>query len=214
VQIFGPASGALQDDGERLAVEAPDTPNTNAVPYVTMEEVRYNDKAPWPAAADGSGASLQRRSAFAFGNEPTNWVAAAPTPGRFSADADSDGDGLPDSWEAEHGTNWKLPDGDADPDHDGIKNLWEFQLGTDPQIAQDTLQLGIGPVPDDPNSIALSFIQLPGRSYTVEMTTELMLAAWSNWFELTGATNASVVRIPNSVPSDSSQFFRLHVQNP
>jgi hypothetical protein len=46
-----------------------------------VDRVRYNDKAPWPAAADGSGASLQRRAPFAYGDDPANWAAAVPTPG-------------------------------------------------------------------------------------------------------------------------------------
>ena len=44
--------------------------------------MRYNDKAPWPPAADGSGPSLQRKSGFAYGNDPINWEGALPTPGR------------------------------------------------------------------------------------------------------------------------------------
>jgi hypothetical protein len=43
--------------------------------------VRYNDKAPWSAAADGSGPSLQRKNSTAHGNDPANWEAAIATPG-------------------------------------------------------------------------------------------------------------------------------------
>ncbi|HWI56019.1 MAG TPA: lamin tail domain-containing protein, partial [Bacillota bacterium] len=69
VPIFGPFAGSLQDDGETLELQAPDAPNTNGfVPYVTVEQVCYNDKAPWPAVADGSGLSLQRRQASAYAN--------------------------------------------------------------------------------------------------------------------------------------------------
>jgi hypothetical protein len=48
---------------------------------VTVDAVRYNDRAPWPPAADGSGFSLQRRDLNAFGDDPANWTAAPPTPG-------------------------------------------------------------------------------------------------------------------------------------
>jgi hypothetical protein len=71
----------LQDSGERLELKRPDVPDTNGVAFVVVDEVRYNDKAPWPYAADGSGASLQRRSPAAYGNDPVNWQAAAPSPG-------------------------------------------------------------------------------------------------------------------------------------
>lgn len=86
VQIIGPYPGALQDSGERLRLERPDTPETGTngdvfVPYVTLDEVRYNDKLPWAPGADGDGPSLQRRAPGFYGNEPTNWFASGITPG-------------------------------------------------------------------------------------------------------------------------------------
>ncbi len=81
VVVLGPFAGNLQDSGERLELQRPDAPGTNGVPYITVDEVRYNDRAPWPPAADGSGASLQRKSLIAYGNDPANWEAAVPTPG-------------------------------------------------------------------------------------------------------------------------------------
>ena len=80
--MLGPISGVLQDSGERLELQRPDVPDTNGTPYITVDEVRYNDKAPWPAAADGSGPSLQRRSSAAYGNDPANWEAAVAHSGR------------------------------------------------------------------------------------------------------------------------------------
>jgi hypothetical protein len=82
VQIVGPFAGVLQDSGERLQLQRPGQPDTNGtLPFITVDEVRYNDKLPWPPAADGSGASLQRRIPDAYGNDPINWEAAIPTPG-------------------------------------------------------------------------------------------------------------------------------------
>ena len=50
---------------------------------------------------------------------------------------DSDGDGLPDIWEAENGLDPLDPSGNnggaGDPDEDGLTNTEEFTLGTDPQ---------------------------------------------------------------------------------
>ncbi|BCX48260.1 hypothetical protein HAHE_21680 [Haloferula helveola] len=45
---------------------------------------------------------------------------------------DSDGDGLPDWWEEENGTDPFLADADADPDGDGATNLEEYAAGSDP----------------------------------------------------------------------------------
>ncbi|PYJ03940.1 MAG: hypothetical protein DME25_10875, partial [Verrucomicrobia bacterium] len=79
--FLGQYFGQLQNSGERLELQRPDVPDTNGFAYITVDEVRYNDKSPWPAAADGSGASLQRKNPAAYGNDPANWEAAIPTPG-------------------------------------------------------------------------------------------------------------------------------------
>ncbi|HKX62072.1 MAG TPA: lamin tail domain-containing protein, partial [Verrucomicrobiae bacterium] len=55
IQVFGPAGGALQDSGERLELKRPDVPDTNGLFYITVDAVRYNDRAPWPILADGFG---------------------------------------------------------------------------------------------------------------------------------------------------------------
>jgi hypothetical protein len=48
---------------------------------VLVDRVNYSDSEPWPSGGvDGGGLSLQRRAPSAYGNEPMNWVAAAPTP--------------------------------------------------------------------------------------------------------------------------------------
>jgi hypothetical protein len=83
VLILAPWPGVLQDSGERLELQRPAPPETNGViPYITVDAVRYNDKAPWPTAADGSGPSLQRLSDASYGNDPASWVTALPSPGR------------------------------------------------------------------------------------------------------------------------------------
>lgn len=82
VPVLGPGSGQLQDGGERLQLQRPDRPDDSGVPYITVEEVRYDDEFPWPADAAGSGASLQRILPTAYGNDPINWTSGAPTPGQ------------------------------------------------------------------------------------------------------------------------------------
>lgn len=88
VAVFGPWSGTLQDNGELLQLQRPDAPNvTNGVvtvPFITVDEVRYRDTAPWPVAAAQGGSSLERIHAAAYGNDPINWKARfhGATPGR------------------------------------------------------------------------------------------------------------------------------------
>ncbi len=45
---------------------------------------------------------------------------------------DTDGDGMPDWWEAKHFGGPTAANPDADPDGDGLTNLQEFQAGTNP----------------------------------------------------------------------------------
>ncbi len=53
--------------------------------------------------------------------------------------ADSDGDGMHDSWEQTYALNPNLPDDAAgDPDSDGLTNLEEYQQGTDPRVPSST----------------------------------------------------------------------------
>lgn len=82
VPIYGPWRGGLDNDGETVELKMPDpTASGVAIPQVLVEEVRYFNTPPWPLAADGMGASLQRLLASAYGNDPTNWKAAYPSPG-------------------------------------------------------------------------------------------------------------------------------------
>jgi hypothetical protein len=79
--IFGPWKGKLDNSGEAIKLLRPDHPNSNAVPYILVEEIHYRDDVPWPASADGAGHALQRQPIAAFGNDPVHWFAAPPTPG-------------------------------------------------------------------------------------------------------------------------------------
>jgi len=58
------------------------------VPYLTVDSVRYDSKAPWPTAAAGMGHSLERRLPADPGDDPAQWIASPgePLPG-LSADS-------------------------------------------------------------------------------------------------------------------------------
>jgi hypothetical protein len=87
VSIYGPFTGQLNNAGDRVEVRRPDVPNPNTqiAPMILVDRVEYGVDDPWPAAPDGTGASLQRIDLAAFGNDPVNWISADPTPGRVQA---------------------------------------------------------------------------------------------------------------------------------
>jgi len=85
VPVFGPFLGNLQDGGERLELQRPDAPDyvTNQlgqvavfVPYLAVDSVRYNDRAPWPMAAAGQGSTLERRTPVSYADDPAAWRAS------------------------------------------------------------------------------------------------------------------------------------------
>ena len=89
-RIFGPFHGKLSNGGGSLELYKPDEiqrpphPDAGLIPLILVEKIKYDDVAPWPPEADGTGAALQRKDLKAFGNDPLNWFAGVPTPGRGS----------------------------------------------------------------------------------------------------------------------------------
>ncbi|RJG51336.1 hypothetical protein [Motilimonas pumila] len=103
-----------------------------------------DDLNPTDADADFDSDGLTNIEEFKVGTHPEladsdgdgviDGEDVAPTESRYQFDRDNDG--LPDSWERQHGFNDMLAfDALTDPDLDGLNNLQEFKLGTDPRLA-------------------------------------------------------------------------------
>ena len=95
--------------------------------------------------------------------------------------ADTDGDGLPDAWESEHGLDAHNPDGEfgaaGDRDADGLGNIEEFLAGLSP-IAPDAGHFPQPQVhPHQSGGYALRFPVIAGRRYEVTFSPDL--AAWN-----------------------------------
>jgi hypothetical protein len=74
--------GVLANGGEIVRLVRPDAPQPGGfVPFLLVDEVDYNDEAPWPTTPDGTGVSLTRTSQAIYGNEPTNWSGQTASPG-------------------------------------------------------------------------------------------------------------------------------------
>lgn len=78
--IYGPFFRKLNNAEDTVILEKPVTTKSGTIAYVLVDRVDYKDSAPWDAAADGIGLSLQKVNMDKFGNEPTNWIAAIPSP--------------------------------------------------------------------------------------------------------------------------------------
>jgi hypothetical protein len=92
VQVLGPFENGskLSNDGERVTLSRPgDKEWLKDRYYIRVDSVEYTDTLPWPAAADGTGASLRHKNPAAtdpgllYSNDPDNWFAGTPTPGQF-----------------------------------------------------------------------------------------------------------------------------------
>lgn len=218
VPLFGPYDGNLSNGGEPVELYQPDTPqgpqsdDPGFVPYVRVDKVNYEDAAPWPTAPDGTGQSLRRVSASAFGNDPANWGAGAPTAGQANDPAlvDSDGDGLPDAWETSAGLD-PADAGDAaeDADQDGHSNLFEFAAGTDPANAASVFQVeSIAVEPAAPG--AITFQATAGQAYLLQARAALDPASpWQTVAHVDPPAASGPVQIELPAPSGDALFYQI-----
>ena len=143
-------------------------------------------------------------------------VAEAPA---YSANmnADSDGDGIPDGWELDHGLNADAAaDGRADSDGDGIGNLMEFALGLDPHRNSPD---GIEVIADEGGYLALTAHRNPaatGLQFRIAVSGDL--ATWfSDAAHVTTLENTPVLlRARDNVPMNAAvqRFIRLEARKP
>jgi hypothetical protein len=160
-----------------------------------VDQVNYGDAYPWPSDADVSGASLQRRRTYTYGNDPLNWKAATSTAGRAnvagSSFTDADQDGLPDDWEAANGlASNNASDAQQDRDGDGHSNYEEYLDGTDLASAGSGLNAPI--ITAQPVDASV----VPGQNVTLTLAASgsatLQYQWLKNGFQIEDATNATV----------------------
>jgi hypothetical protein len=204
--LAGPYSGKLDNSSEKVELYKPDPPqaDTGFVPYVLVERVHYADKAPWPTNADGGGASLQRINVMAYGNDPVNWVASAPTVG---AALDRDHDGLPDWWEITYNLDpTSAADALDDSDGDGVSNLDEFKSGTNPRDAQSFLKIEISSA--SPAGAIIRFNAVAGKSYTLLKRDAVSGEDWVSVANIPAQAFTHEISVSDSNPN-SQRFYRL-----
>ncbi len=206
VQVFEAPGAVLQDDGERLELQRPGLAGTNGVPYITVDEVRYGNHTPWPPAANGGGSSLQRKIPAAYGNDPTNWMAALPT--ILPLASDTDRDALPDWWEAAYGFDPTDPtDSSWDADGDGMSNWQEYVAGTNPTNQLSCLSLDSITVLSD-RSTVLGFWAVSNKTYSIEYADTLPTRVWFRLGDIFAGPSNRVETLGDS-DSRTNRFYRL-----
>jgi hypothetical protein len=214
-KLFGPYSGKLSNDSDRVAIERPQPPKAAGEPiaWVIVDEVTYGKRPLWPTEPDGSGASLHRISIAAAGNDPANWQSGPADPGRVIKQTDDrDGDGMPDWWEIAHGLN---PDSAADAagdlDGDGIPNLAEYQGGTDPQDPNSGFRIAAAQVQAG-QFAAHIYLQL-GKTYVLEGCDDLTTHNWQTVQQIQ-PTQSGFSDLSDPAPASSNRFYRIVLQAP
>ncbi len=227
VPIFGPWDGSLNNDGERLELNRPDEPVetppalAGEVPFVNAETIRYRLIAPWPEAAAGTGQSLQRLRSRQFGDDPENWTASAPTPGRqnnpgddLDDPSDADSDGLPDEWETQQGLNAASGEGAdgaaGDPDGDGQTNFDEYVAGTHPMQASSVFRAVAGGFG---GGIGITFPVAAGRRYSVSVRDTLASGDWQLLTDF-GLQSTSGTLTATDAGGPGPRFYRVVVSLP
>ncbi|MHB1309918.1 MAG: CotH kinase family protein, partial [Limisphaerales bacterium] len=214
VRVFGPFSGRLDNDTDRIAIErplAPDLPG-DEIGTVVADEVIYFDQAPWPGGADGNGASYHRSSPGKPGNDPAHWFAAAPSPGGGPTGPvnDADQDGMPTDWELEHGLDPNdSTDAFEDPDRDGLTNLAEYRAGTNPR--EHSIRLEADLVTE---GLRLTFLAPEGRNHALEFCDPPGFSEWTvdqTTFE-PGAVETRMRTVTVGVPPGTEpRFYRVRI---
>jgi hypothetical protein len=218
VNVLGPYSGALNNAGEDLYLTRPGDPedDTGEVPYIVVEFVDYKDESPWPDAADGAGASLERIDATLYPNDSENWVAnESPSPGSFDIeieeeDEDTDSDGMTDSWEIEYFGGIDVVNGGADDDwdSDGSSNLEESIAGTDPTDSSSRFSATIDTTSE--TTLNVNWSSVEGKTYSIESSTDLTDDSWESVtvnIEATPSTNTY-----NFEKTEDKVFYRVIVE--
>ncbi|HXG49699.1 MAG TPA: lamin tail domain-containing protein, partial [Methylomirabilota bacterium] len=205
--LLGPWLGKLDNSGESIELKRPELFGTNGTDFILVERVRYRDAAPWPAEADGTGASLHRLGMATFAGDPIHWRAAAPSAGAAGLEADSDTDGLPDWWESAFGTDPEHADAGADPDADGQVNAEEYEAGTHP--VDGASRLAFERVSVDEDRLLLAFRAVADRAYTILASDTVSGADWTPLIRLEPGRQTRLETVEVARPATGVRFYRL-----
>jgi len=127
------------------------------------------------------------------------------------------GDGIPDSWQAQYfGLNNPNAASTADPDGTGQNNVFKYVAGLDPTNPASIFVLKIASVNGQPNEKNLIFHPIVGgRTYTVQFSTNLVSAAYTNLTGFSGPqTNVNEVTVTDLDATTPARFYRIDINLP
>ncbi|MDI6917668.1 MAG: right-handed parallel beta-helix repeat-containing protein [Thermoplasmatales archaeon] len=142
VAINSPNSGEIVSDTISISGTASDSDGTVQKVQVKIDGSNWADASgttSWSYSWDTTTVSEGNHTIYARsydGEDYSTIVSVTVTVSQVSQALDTDGDGMPDTWENMYGLNPKdAGDATLDADGDGYTNLQEYQKGTDPTDA-------------------------------------------------------------------------------
>jgi len=122
------------------------------------------------------------------------------------SNSDTDGDGMPNTWETANGLSPTVSNATQDADGDGVSNLDEYLADTDPQNASDYLRVVNLDLPG--NIWQLSFPTKVGKTYYVQRAVPID-GTWGN--VAAGIVGTGGV-VQQNVSGPDKAYFRIGVQ--
>jgi hypothetical protein len=205
----------------RAYVENEESSNSNEVEYTPSDS--GSSETP---DNDGDGVD---NSIDAFPDDAYEWLDTDSDGIGNNADTDDDGDGMPDSWEAQYeGLNPLVNDAQNDLDGDGIANLDEYYADSDPSVSIENSMPDQPELvaPENESIVALSpdlttgvFIDADGDAHkktqyqiaiTSDFDTESLVYDCTSDTQLTSLTVADLVLDPETDYFWRARFFDEH----
>lgn len=220
-KIIGEFKGNLENGGERIEMKLKDGS--------IIRNFTYNDKTPWPEAADGEGYSLvlKNPSSNLDHSIPENWASSRLLNGTptFINEAKSFSEWITLFFSQEEIENGNMAQPKSDPDKDGYINLVEYAFNSSPlKQSQISDFAEISKISVDGNYYyAFSYdqrIDLKGLEIELEVSSDM-----KNWnsgveyfkkisetFDAESGYVNKTFRSIETINSSSAQFFRIKIE--
>ena len=220
-KIIGEFKGNLENGGERIEMKLKDGS--------IIRNFTYNDKTPWPEAADGEGYSLvlKNPSSNLDHSIPENWASSRLLNGTptFINEAKSFLEWITLFFSQEEIENGNMAQPKSDPDKDGYINLVEYAFNSSPlKQSQISDFAEISKISVDGNYYyAFSYdqrIDLKGLEIELEVSSDM-----KNWnsgveyfkkisetFDAESGYVNKTFRSIETINSSSAQFFRMKIE--